>query len=62
MDTPPVRNSSPLGGFKERGVPRCARNCIGNFATLVRKSYSDDLSLVSTLVPTTYVSPIRGTN
>ena len=50
MDVPPARNSAHLDGFIERGVPRCARKSIGNFATLVRKSYSNDLSLVSTLV------------
>jgi hypothetical protein len=43
------RNGNCLAGLKQ-GAQRCARESISNFATLVRKSYSDSLSLVSTLV------------
>jgi hypothetical protein len=47
---PPVRNSVHLEGFRERGIPRCARKAISEFATLVRKSYSNSLRPVSRLV------------
>src|SRR5260370_29543653 len=43
------RNGNCLAGLKQ-GAKRCARGSISEFATLVRKSYSDSLSLVSTLV------------
>ncbi len=45
----PARNEYCLSGL-EQGAQRCARGSISDFATLVRKSYSDSLSLVSTLV------------
>jgi hypothetical protein len=44
-----TRNGTRLAGL-EKGAPRCARGSISDFATLVRKSYSDSLSLVGTLV------------
>jgi len=45
----PARNENCLAGL-EVSAQRCARGSISDFATLVRKSYSDSLSLVSTLV------------
>jgi hypothetical protein len=45
----PARNGNCLAGLEE-GAQRRARGSISDFATLVRKSYSDSLSLVSTLV------------
>ncbi len=45
----PARNEYCLAGL-ELGAQWCARGSISDFATLVRKSYSSSLSLVSTLV------------
>jgi len=45
----PARNGDCLAGL-ELGALQCARGSISDFATLVRKSYSGFLSLVSTLV------------
>ena len=45
----PARNECCLAGLEE-GARLCVRGCISDFATLVRKSYSDSLRLVSTLV------------
>ena len=45
----PARNKCCLAGL-ETGARLCVRGSISDFATLVRKSYSDSLRLVSTLV------------
>jgi hypothetical protein len=50
MVVPSPQLSAPQRGSWERGIPRCARNSIGNFATLVRKSYSSSLKRISTLI------------
>ena len=46
-----ARNYQRLAGFQsERGAFSCARNSISDFASLVRKSYSSQSSLDSTVV------------
>ena len=46
-----ARNYQRLAGFlSERGAFSCARNSISDFASLVRKSYSSQSSLDSTVV------------
>lgn len=44
------RNKNRLAGLVRRGANRALAGSISDFATLVRKSYSDALSPVSTLV------------
>jgi len=47
---PQSATSALLHGFTERGIPRHVRLGSSEFATLVRKSYSNSFRLISTLV------------
>jgi hypothetical protein len=50
LNWPPSPQRLYLDGWNRKGCGRCARGSISDFASLVRKSYSIDSSLISTLV------------
>ena len=60
---PPARNEFRLGGFDpaKKACGKRTRMGISEYATIVRKSYSDDLGRQSTLVPVQHTSRFSST-
>ena len=54
----PARNEFSLGGFNpaKKACGKCTREDISEYATIVRKSYSEDSGHQSTLVPVQHTS------